>query len=55
MQYGRLEREARMLGSNITEVVRGRQDEQRMLKQLGGLMEDVGGGGDGGDAWSKHW
>ena len=54
-QYGRLEREAKMLGTNITQVVRGREDEQRMLKQLGGLMEAVGGEEGNEDSWSKHW
>ncbi len=53
--YGRLEREARMLGSNITEVVRGEEDERRMLKELGGLMEKVDGNTGTGDSWSKHW
>ena len=53
--YGRLEREARMLGSNITEVVRGEEDERRMLKELGGLMEEVDEHTGTGDSWSKHW
>lgn len=54
-QYGRLEREAKMLGSNVTEPVRGKEDEQRMLKELGGLMEAVGGSEGASDSWSKHW
>lgn len=53
--YGRLEREAKMLGSNITQVVRGEEDEQRMLKELGGLMEVVSEDTGSGDSWSKHW
>ncbi|KAF6231710.1 hypothetical protein HO173_010012 [Letharia columbiana] len=54
-QYGRLEREAKMLGSNITEIVRGKEDDRRMLKELGGLMEAVGGDTGTDDSWSKHW
>ena len=54
-QYGRLEREAKMLGTNITEVARGKEDELRMLKELGGLMEKVGGDTGIEDSWSKHW
>lgn len=55
--YGRLERESKMLGSNITVAMRGKEDEQRMLKELGGLMEALGGDVDTGteDSWSKHW
>ncbi len=44
-----------MLGSNITEPVRAKEDERRMMKQLGGLMEPVGGGTGTEDSWSKHW
>ena len=53
--YGRLERETKMLGSNITEAARGKEDEQRMMKELGGLMEVVGEDTGTGDSWSKHW
>ena len=31
--YRRLERQTKMLGSNITETTRGKEDEQRMMKE----------------------
>lgn len=53
--FGRLDQEAKMLGSNITKLERGEEDEQRMLKELGGLMVEVGGDTGTEDSWSKHW
>lgn len=53
--FGRLDQEAKMLGSNITKLERGEEDEQRMLKELGGLMVEVGGDTGTDDSWSKHW
>ena len=55
MHYGRLEKEAQMLGSNVTTMARSKEDEGRMLKAMGGLMETVGGDSGSGDSWSKHW
>ena len=51
--YGRLDRETKMLGSNITEARRGKEDERRMIEELGGLMEAVDEDRGTDDSWSK--
>ena len=55
MHYGRLERETKMLGSNMTQAVRGKEDEQRMMEELESLMEGVDEGTETKDSWKKHW